>query len=381
MHLPMAYQTTYAPMLGHSSRMRAVRQSIEQVADTDATVLILGESGVGKEIVAKALHAASPRGTRPFVKVNCAALPSELLESELFGHEKGPSPAYRSNCKFELHGGTICLDEIATCDRLQASLQILKDHDSRASGLFVLPVDVRVIAATNRNLESAVRSGEFREDLYYRLKVVTLQVPPLRERKEEIPILARTFVRRFNEENGRQVTLSAESLRLLGEYSWPGNIRELENMITRWSCSSEDSRRRVPSLMTIRVEPETTPPPAPIAVARAEGPSRCATRARRRAKRRRSDPRRPERVHGRARARAVCHRYKALRTDEMRTRRKPTSAGGAQEREARESARPALTGAPPGYAPMVCAQRAKWPRTGQPSSKPTGRSRRSRRAG
>ncbi len=276
MHLPMAYQTTYAPMLGHSPRMRAVRQSIEQVADTDATVLILGESGVGKEIVAKALHAASPRGARPFVKVNCAALPSELLESELFGHEKGAfTGAYRRKMgKFELaHGGTICLDEIGDMPiALQAKLlQILQDHEfTRVGGSSVLRVDVRVIAATNRNLESAVRSGQFREDLYYRLKVVTLQVPPLRERKEEIPILARTFVRRFNEENGRQVTLSAESLRLLGEYSWPGNIRELENMMKRVVVleSEELIAEELHSLMNDpEVEPEPTPPPpVPMAV-------------------------------------------------------------------------------------------------------------------
>jgi two-component system, NtrC family, response regulator AtoC len=270
--LPMDYQTTYAPMLGHGPRMRAVRRSIEQVADTDATVLILGESGVGKEVVAKALHAASPRGAGPFVKVNCAALPSELLESELFGHEKGAfTGAYRRKMgKFELaHGGTICLDEIGDMPiALQAKLlQILQDHEfTRVGGSAVLRVDVRVIAATNRNLESAVGSGQFREDLYYRLKVVTLQVPPLRERKEEIPILARTFVRRFNEENHRRVTLSPESLRLLCEYSWPGNIRELENMMKRVVVleSEELLREELHGLMSEpEVEPEPTPEPAP----------------------------------------------------------------------------------------------------------------------
>jgi two-component system response regulator AtoC len=265
----MDYQATYAPMLGHSPRMRAVRQSIEQVADTDATVLILGESGVGKEVVAKALHAASPRGTRPFVKVNVAALPSELLESELFGHEKGAfTGAYRRKLgKFELaHGGTICLDEIGDMPiALQAKLlQILQDHEfTRVGGSSVLRVDVRVIAATNRNLESAVRSGQFREDLYYRLKVVTIQVPPLRERKEEIPILARMFVRRFNEENHRQVTLGEDSVRLLGEYSWPGNIRELENMMKRVVVleSEELLREELHGLMS-DPEPELEAPPA-----------------------------------------------------------------------------------------------------------------------
>jgi two-component system, NtrC family, response regulator AtoC len=260
---------TYAPMLGHSARMRAVRQSIEQVADTDATVLILGESGVGKEVVAKAIHAVSARGARPFIKVNCAALPSELLESELFGHEKGAfTGAYRRKIgKFELaHGGTICLDEIGDMPiALQAKLlQILQDHEcTRVGGSSVLRIDVRVIAATNRNLELAVRSGHFREDLYYRLKVVTIHVPPLRERKEEIPILARDFVRRFNEENRRSVTLSPESLRLLGEYSWPGNIRELENMMKRVVVleSEELLREELQSLMSDpELEAETAPP-------------------------------------------------------------------------------------------------------------------------
>ncbi|HUF92253.1 MAG TPA: sigma-54 dependent transcriptional regulator [Candidatus Limnocylindria bacterium] len=276
----MGYRTTYAPMLGHSPRMRAVRHSIEQVADTDATVLILGESGVGKEVVARALHAASPRGMRPFVKVNCAALPGELLESELFGHEKGAfTGAYRRKMgKFELaDGGTICLDEIGDMPiALQAKmLQILQDHEfTRVGGSAVLRANVRVIAATNRNLESAVRGGHFREDLYYRLKVVTMHVPPLRERKEEIAILARAFVRRFNEENHRHVTLSPESLRLLGEYAWPGNIRELENMMKRVVVleSEELLREELRSLMS---EPELEPdgpPPASTPAGALAGP-------------------------------------------------------------------------------------------------------------
>jgi two-component system response regulator AtoC len=236
-------------------------------------VLILGESGVGKEVVAKALHAASRRGPRPFIKVNCAALPGELLESELFGHEKGSfTGAYRRKMgKFELaHGGTICLDEIGDMPiALQAKLlQILQDHEfTRVGGSAVLRVDVRVIAATNRNLESAVRTGHFREDLYYRLKVVTLHVPPLRERREEIAILARDFVHRFNQENRRHVTLSPESLRMLGEYSWPGNIRELENMMKRVVVleSEELLREELQSLMG-DPEPEPEPVPAPRAV-------------------------------------------------------------------------------------------------------------------
>jgi two-component system response regulator AtoC len=235
---PLTYRAL-APLFDHSAAMRAVRWSIEQVADTDATVLVRGESGVGKELVAKAIHAASLRRSRPFVKVNCAALPAELLESELFGHEKGAfTGAYRRKLgKFEIADtGTIFLDEIGDMPLgLQAKLlHVLQDHEfARVGGSDVIRVDVRVVASTNRNLETAVAGAHFREDLYYRLKVVTLAVPPLRARREEIPLLARAFVARFNAQWRRSVTLSAESLQLLSDYGWPGNVRELENMMKR----------------------------------------------------------------------------------------------------------------------------------------------------
>jgi two-component system, NtrC family, response regulator AtoC len=236
---PSDYRTEYAPLLGASAAMRAIRRHIEQVADTNATVLIRGESGVGKELVARAIHAASTRRQGPFIKVNCAALPTELLESELFGHEKGAfTGAYRRKPgKFELaDGGSISLDEIGDMPLpLQAKLlHVLQDSEfARIGGSDILRVDVRVIASTNRDLETAVRAGVFREDLYYRLKVIALSVPPLRHRREEIVPLAEGFVRRFNEEYGRHVTLSPESLRLLVAYTWPGNVRELENMMKR----------------------------------------------------------------------------------------------------------------------------------------------------
>ena len=233
------YETHYAPILAQSAPMRKVRQDIERIADTDVTVLIRGESGVGKEIVAKAIHLASSRRDRPFVKVNCAALPADLLESELFGHEKGAfTGAYRRKPgKFEgANGGTIFLDEIGDMPiGLQAKLlHVLQDHEfARVGGAEVIKVDVRVITSTNRDLEATVQSGQFREDVYYRLKVVALHVPPLRERRDEIPVLAQTFVKRFNEQYNRNLTLSPESLTLLSEYSWPGNVRELENMMKR----------------------------------------------------------------------------------------------------------------------------------------------------
>ena len=225
--------------LGDSAHMRRLSRNVEQVADTNATVLIRGESGVGKEIVAKTIHYSSPRARHPFVKVNCAALPAELLESELFGHEKGAfTGAYRrKGGTFELaDGGTIFLDEIGDMPiGLQAKLlHVLQDHEfARVGGREIIKVDVRVIASTNRNLEVAMREGRFREDLYYRLKVVTLYVPPLRDRRDEIPALACRFLRLFNEQFHRDLSLSPESMRLLTDYSWPGNVRELENMIKR----------------------------------------------------------------------------------------------------------------------------------------------------
>jgi transcriptional regulator with GAF, ATPase, and Fis domain len=235
----VAFRLTYAPLFAGSPRMRALLHEIEQVADTNATVLIQGESGAGKEVVAKAIHVASSRRRRPFVKVNCASLPGELLESELFGHERGAfTGAYRRKPgKFEIAAhGTIFLDEIGEMPLvLQAKLlHVLQDHEfARVGGAEVIAADVRVIAATNRPLEKAVQDGAFREDLYYRLKVVDLYVPPLRERREEIAGLARTFVERFNEQFHRAVTLGPDSLRLLRDYPWPGNVRELENMMKR----------------------------------------------------------------------------------------------------------------------------------------------------
>ena len=225
--------------------MRAIRTVIENIADTDATVLIHGESGVGKDLVARAIHAASARRGGPFVKVNCAAIPSGLLESELFGHEKGAfTGAHRRKPgHFEYaNKGTIYLDEIAELPlALQAKLlHVLQDFRfSRVGGQGLIDVDTRVIAATNRNLEQAMARGEFREDLYYRLNVVEIHVPPLRERKEEIPLLASCFLSRFNAQYGRTKQLSPETLARLTEHSWSGNVRELENVIRRMVVLTE----------------------------------------------------------------------------------------------------------------------------------------------
>jgi len=224
-----------------SEKMHRIKEIIDQVANTDVTVLIQGESGVGKEVVARSIHLNSNRRDKPFVKVNCAALPQELLESELFGYEKGAfTGAYRRKPgKFELaNGGTILLDEIAEISSsLQAKLlQVLQDREfSRLGGKKDIRVDVRILAATNKDIEDAVRSGRFREDLYYRLNVVGLTVPPLRERKEEIPIFVEYFLNKFQQKYHKKAKPLPESLmKAFLEYSWLGNIRELENVVQRY---------------------------------------------------------------------------------------------------------------------------------------------------
>jgi two-component system response regulator AtoC len=211
----------------------------ERVAATSATVMLRGESGVGKEVLARTIHAASPRRDGPFVKVNCAAVPATLLESEFFGHERGAftGAVGRQRGRFEMaQGGTLFLDEVGELPgEVQAKLlHVLQDGQFfRVGGTEPLVADVRIIAATNRDLEAAVAAGEFRADLYYRLNVVELRVPPLRERPEDVAILAEHFRRRFNAEYGRHVEIRPETLALFTRYAWPGNIRELENYVRR----------------------------------------------------------------------------------------------------------------------------------------------------
>ena len=225
---------------GNSEKMRGIAQVIEQVSDSDVTVLIRGESGVGKELVSRAIHQRSTRRNRPFVKVNCAALPAELLESELFGHERGAftGAATTRIGKFEqADGGTLMLDEIGEMKpALQAKLlHVLQDAEFTKLGSNKrIQVDVRIVAATNRDLEKMLASGDFREDLYYRLKVIELTVPALRERPDEIPTLTDFFVARYSRKYNRPARPISDELRqLFATYEWPGNIRELENMIKR----------------------------------------------------------------------------------------------------------------------------------------------------
>jgi two-component system nitrogen regulation response regulator GlnG len=227
-------------IIGTSAAMQKLYKTIGQVADTQATILILGESGTGKELVAKTVHYNSPRWNQPFVAINCAAIPRDLLESELFGHERGAftGALERRAGKFELaQGGTLFLDEVGDIPlELQTKLlRALQDQEfSRVGGRDVLRADVRILAATNQDLDKAVREKRFREDLYFRLKVIPVLLPPLRERRGDIPLLINYFIDKIHREMGIQVSgISAEAQKLLEEHPWPGNVRELENTLIR----------------------------------------------------------------------------------------------------------------------------------------------------
>jgi len=226
-------------VVGISRPMQEVFDQVHQVAPARTTVLLRGESGTGKEVIARAIHNLSPRKREAFVRVNCAALTESLLESELFGHEKGSFTGAQGQRKgrFELsHGGTLFLDEIGDISAsFQAKLlRVLQEREfERVGGSTVVKVDVRLILATNRNLERMVQAGEFRADLYYRINVVSIQLPPLRERRDDIPAMAQHFLDRFNHENGRNTRFSVSAMRVLTSCYWPGNVRELENCVER----------------------------------------------------------------------------------------------------------------------------------------------------
>jgi PAS domain S-box-containing protein len=227
-------------ILGQSDGLKYVLYRAEQVAPTNTTVLILGETGTGKELIAAAIHNMSPRKERPLITVNCAALPGNLIESELFGREKGAFTGAdtRQVGRFEVaHGSTICLDEIGELPlEMQAKLLRAVQHSEfeRLGSSHTIKVDVRIIATTNRNLEEEVRKGRFRQDLYYRLNVFPITVPPLRQRKEDIPLLVQAFVERYSRKLGKQITsIQKETMKALQDYPWPGNVRELESIIER----------------------------------------------------------------------------------------------------------------------------------------------------
>jgi Nif-specific regulatory protein len=234
-------------IIGNSAAMRNVYELVRKVAPADATVMIRGESGVGKELIAEAIHKASPRAGGPFVKVNCSALPESLVESELFGHEKGSFTGAESARKgrFEAaHGGTVFLDEVGDVPlSMQVKLlRVLQEKQfERLGSAKTITVDVRIITATNRNLEDMIEQNLFREDLYYRINVFPIYVPPLRERKADIPLLVDHFIEQFNRRNATAIKrITGGALDMLMMYSWPGNIRELENLIERATILSSD---------------------------------------------------------------------------------------------------------------------------------------------
>ncbi len=238
----------YENIIGTSKPMQAIYRLIEKVAPTDSTVLITGESGTGKELVARALHYNSPRRERPFCAVNCGALPETLLESELFGHVRGAftgAHADKDGLFESANKGTILLDEIGTMSPAMQMklLRVLQEREvKRVGSNEVKHIDVRVLAATNENLAECVKKGQFREDLYYRLSVIPLDVAPLRERREDVPLLVRYFLEKRYDRFGVEVSIDDEAMYLLENYDWPGNVRELENVIERAATLSETTR-------------------------------------------------------------------------------------------------------------------------------------------
>jgi two-component system response regulator HydG len=230
----------FANIIGRSRPMQDLLETVAMVAPTEATVLIQGESGTGKELIANAIHQNSPRGSHPFIKINCAALPETLLESELFGHEKGSftGATGRRQGRFQLaHRGSILLDEIAEMSMATQSkvLRVLQEREFEPVGSSeTVKVDTRIIAATNKNLPEEVKANRFREDLYYRINVVNITVPALRERRDDIPLLTDFFLKRYAEKNRRRLKgVTPKAMDLLMRYDWPGNIRELENVVER----------------------------------------------------------------------------------------------------------------------------------------------------
>lgn len=241
-------------LVGDHEKMRKVYAMIEKVARTDSTILILGESGTGKELVARALHNYSRRKEKAFVGINCAALPETLLESELFGYVKG---AFTGANKFKkglfesAEGGTLLLDEVGSIpvDMQQKLLRVLEEREIRpVGGTKNIPVDVRIVAATNERLEEKIQRAEFREDLFYRLSVIPIELPPLRERLSDVPLLAKHFLKEIREREGRDINIDATAIAAMQCFEWPGNVRELENVMNRASALCEDDRITVNDL-------------------------------------------------------------------------------------------------------------------------------------
>jgi DNA-binding NtrC family response regulator len=270
----VAEVTRPSGLVGQSAAMRRVMEAIETVAPTDATALITGESGTGKELVARAIHAASPRRFHPMVAIHCGALTETLLESELFGHEKGAftGAQYRKKGKFEVaEGGTVFLDEIGDISlRTQTDLlRVLQEREiTRVGGTQPIKVDFRCIAATNRDLQALVDEGKFRPDLFYRLNVFRIELPPLRERRDDIPLLAEHFVRKFSQAMNKRIRqVAPEAMDALQQHDWPGNVRELENAIERAMVVAREPELRLADFL---LKPAGAPPPRPLTLEEAE---------------------------------------------------------------------------------------------------------------
>jgi two-component system nitrogen regulation response regulator NtrX len=268
-------------LVGESPGMKQIQELIRRVAPTTGSVLITGENGTGKELVAHSIHALSPRFNKPFVEVNCAAIPEELIESELFGHERGAftgATALRRG-KFDLaNGGTLFLDEIGDMSlKTQAKiLRILQEQKfERVGGSQTISVEVRIVAATNKDLKAEISRGQFREDLFYRLNVIPFQIPPLRDRKEDVPLLAAHFLREFAATHGKKERgLTKEGLGVLTAYPWPGNVRELKNLIERvmiLTAESEDGQKISAATLLGHLKDEALTPKAEGAVTDAPG--------------------------------------------------------------------------------------------------------------
>ncbi|MDR1397097.1 MAG: sigma 54-interacting transcriptional regulator [Desulfarculales bacterium] len=255
-------------LIGQSQSMRKINYLIDQIAGSDVTVLLYGETGTGKEVVAREIYQKSGRSAKPYIRVNCAAIPESLFESELFGYEKGAFTGALQTSKMGLlemaNGGTILLDEIGELSLVMQGklLRALQEKEiMRIGGQRSISLDVRVIAATNRNLREEIRQGSFREDLYYRLNVVTVEIPPLRERKDDIPALAFGFLNKFNEKYKRDKYFEAGAIQLIGKHDWPGNIRALENTIERLVLiGGRNSIRQQDIGIVIKKEPAADPP-------------------------------------------------------------------------------------------------------------------------
>jgi PAS domain S-box-containing protein len=261
----------FEEIVGSSAALQTVLNSIVKVAPTDSTVLITGETGTGKELVARAIHKRSQRSGQAFISVNCASIPSSLIASELFGHEKGAftGAVQRRQGRFELaHSGTIFLDEVGDlpAETQVTLLRVLQERQfERVGGNRVLTTDVRVIAATNRDLKEAIAAGTFRSDLFYRLNVFPIEVPPLRKRKEDIPMLVEYFVKRYAEKAGKQIRqIDTNTLELCQSYSWPGNIRELQNIVERSVILSSSATFRIEEAWLASPEPARQELPSPL---------------------------------------------------------------------------------------------------------------------